>query len=159
MIQRVDSSLVDAWETLIHPGAQTDAAETSGYHFDLAQEPTLLAARARSELHMLVRALADADFEVATTYVCQNEEDPWDAKRFETAIAPFFEQYEKIVLTPDARNSRRTLLKPSGPRTWDVSQVIVDPDGDDFWAIEGLIDLSKQRDPEGPLVQLRRIGS
>jgi hypothetical protein len=159
MIQRVDSSLVDAWETLIHPDAQTDAAETSGHHFDLAQEPTLLAARARSELHMLVRALADADFEVATTYVCQNAEDPWDAKRFETAIAPFFEQYEKIVLTPDARNSRRTLLKPSGPRTWDVSQVIVDPDGDDFWVIEGSIDLSKQRDPEGPLVQLRRIGS
>ena len=42
MIQRVDSSLVDAWETLVHPGAQTDAAETSGYHFELAQEPTLL---------------------------------------------------------------------------------------------------------------------
>jgi hypothetical protein len=158
MIQRVDSSLADAWETLIHPDAAIDATATPGVPFDLAQEPTLLAARARSELHMLVRALADGDFEDAATYVCQDDEDVWDSKRFEAAIAPYFERYQKIVLTPDARSPRRTLLKPSAPRSWEVSQVIVDPEGDNFWAIEGVIDLSKQRDPEGPLVRLRRIG-
>jgi hypothetical protein len=159
MIQRVDSSLVEAWEKLVHPEAQTDPAEAPGYHFDLAQEPTLLAARARAELHMLVRALADGDFETATACVRQDGEDPWDSKRFETAIAPFFDEYEAIVLAPHARSPRRTLLKPSGPRSWDVSQVIVDPEGDDFWVIEGVIDLSKQRDSEGPLVRILRIGS
>jgi hypothetical protein len=159
LIQRVDSSLAEAWEKLIHPEAQTDPVETPGVHFDLAQEPRLLAARARSELHMLVRALADGDFGGATACVRQDGEDLWDSRRFETAIAPFFEQYQEIVLTPDARSPRRTLLKPAGPRSWDVSQVIVDPDGDDFWVIEGVIDLSKQRDPEGPLVLILRIGS
>jgi hypothetical protein len=159
MIQRVDSSLVEAWEKLVHPEAQADPAEAPGYHFDLAQEPTLLAARARAELHMLVRALADGDFETATACVRQDDEDPWDSKRFETAIAPFFDEYEAIVLAPHARSPRRTLLKPSGPRSWDVSQVIVDPEGDDFWVIEGVIDLSKQRDSEGPLVRILRIGS
>jgi len=39
-----------------------------------------------------------------------------------------------------------------------VFQTLVDPEGDELWAIEGVVDLARQRDPEGPLVQVRRIG-
>jgi hypothetical protein len=39
-----------------------------------------------------------------------------------------------------------------------VAQVLCDPVGDDLWALHGEVDLTGQRDPEGPLVRLRRIG-
>jgi superfamily II RNA helicase len=159
MIQRVDSSLADAWERLMAPETSEAAPDVDPAPFDLAQHPKLLAARARSELHALVHALAIHDFEAAALCVYQDPEDPWDADRFERAMAPFFEEYERLVFTPDARNSRRTLLKASGPRSWDVSQVLLDPEGEELWAIEGTIDLSRQRDPEGSLVRVRRIGT
>jgi hypothetical protein len=106
-----------------------------------------------------VRALAEGDFGAAATCVHQDADDPWDAPRFEQALAPYFEEYEQILFTPEARNSRRTLIKSTGPRRWDVSQVLVDPQGDHLWAIHGAIDLSQQRDPEDPIVGIRRIGT
>ena len=159
LIKRVDSSLIDAWEILTDPTPETEASKAEARRFDLAAQPTLLAARARSELHALVHALSKADFEAAASCVHQDADDPWDALRFEQALAPYFEEYDEILFTPEARNSRRTLVKSTGPRRWNVSQVLVDPQGDHFWAIEGAIDLSQQRDPEDPIVRIRRIGS
>jgi superfamily II RNA helicase len=159
MLGGVDSSLVEAWETLLHPepGRPREAREAP-LVFDLAQEPRLLAARARSEMHVLVRALAEGDYESAAAAVLQDPDDRWDAGRFESALAPFLEEYDRVVFTPDARQARYTLLQPTTPRKWDLSQVLVDPVGDGLWAIQGEIDLTSQRDPEGPLVCLRRIG-
>jgi len=37
--------------------------------------------------------------------------------------------------------------------------VLVDPAGDNLWALHGEVDLRGQRDPEGPLVGLHRIGT
>ena len=104
-------------------------------------------------------SLIEADFEAAESCVHQDADDPWDALRFKHTLAPYFEEYEKILFTPEARNSRQTLIKSTGPRRWDVSQVLVDPQGDNLWAIEGAIDLSQQRDPEDPIVRIRRIGT
>jgi superfamily II RNA helicase len=158
LLQRVDSSLVEAWEALLHPAERPAEAAAAPLRFDLASQPRLLAARVRSELHGLVRALAARDFSEAAGCVRSDPDDPWDEGCFERALAPFFEEYDGIVFTPDARQSRRTLLKKTGPRTWDVSQVLVDPLGDELWAVQGEVDLISDRDPEGPLVRLRRIG-
>jgi hypothetical protein len=156
----VDSSLVEAWETLLHPEpGRPREARGAPPPFDLAREPRLLAARARSEMHALVRAFAEGDYESAAAAVLQDPDDPWEAQRFESALAPFFEEYDHIVFTPDARQARYTHLEPTAPRKWNLFQVLVDPAGDGLWAIHGEIDLTGQRDPEGPLVRLRRIGT
>jgi len=156
----VDSSLVEAWEILLHPepGGPREQIEAAP-RFDLAQEPQLLAARVRSEIHVVVRALAEGDYAAAAAAVRQDPDDPWDADRFESALAAFIEEYGHIVFTPDARQARYTHLRPMAPRKWDLFQVLVDPEGDGLWAIEGEVDLAGQRDPEGPLVRLRRIGT
>jgi hypothetical protein len=39
-----------------------------------------------------------------------------------------------------------------------VSQRIFDPEGDDDWMLECLVDLTIQRPDEAPLIALRRIG-
>ena len=83
---------------------------------------------------------------------------PWDAERFKAALAPFFAEYPEIVFTPDARRHQWTQLKETGERTWKVVQTLLDPEGDNLWAIEGEIDLRDPEAPEGPLVRLVRIG-
>jgi len=155
LVQRVDSSLVEAWERLLAP---PPGAPEAGEPFDLARQPKLLAARVRAEMHALVRALASGELEEAAAGVRQDPEDPWNARRFGDALAPFLAEHGEVVFTPRARQARHTLLKATGPRTWDVFQTLVDPRGDLDWAVEGCVDLSGQRDPEGPLVRLRRIG-
>ena len=156
-LQRVDSSLIEAWEALLEPRPAAEAASPPA--FDLALHERLLGARVRAELHALVRALAEGDFEEAARGVRQDPEDPWDAARFAAALAPFLEEYGRLVFTPEARQARHTLLKPRGPRRWDAFQVLVDPEGDDIWALEAEVDLQGQRDPEGPILRVRRIAS
>jgi hypothetical protein len=155
MIEQVDSSLVEAWETLDAP-PEANLAEPPP--FDLADHPRVLAARVRTELHALVSALSTGDHRKASECVRQDPDDLWGAARFEAALAPFFEEYAELVFTPDARGARRTLLRPEGRRRWTVFQVLVDPKGDDLWAIEGEVDLTRQRDVAGPLVRVRRVG-
>jgi superfamily II RNA helicase len=158
-LQRVDSSLMEAWEKLLEPEAapREPAAETPP--FDLALHERLLRARVRAEFHALVHALARGELDEAVRCVRREEEDPWDAARFERALAPFFEDYERLVFTPAARQARHTLVKRTGPRSWDAFQVLVDPEDDNLWAIEAEVDLRRERDPEQPLLRLRRIGT
>jgi len=160
MLLRVDSSLVEAWKSLVAPAAPAgDAAPASPHHVDLAAAPRMLAARVRSEAHVLVRALAIGDYEAAAAAVRQNAEDPWDAPRLEAALSPFLEQYAGLVFNPYARQANFTQLKPVSKRSFRWTQVLVDPDFDELWALEGEIDLSRERDPEGPILQLRRVGT
>ena len=160
LIRRVDSSLISAWETLADPRRRNpknpkprpvDSISPNNRHCSPR-------ARDRTSTRSCTRS-PKATSGAAAACVHQDADDPWDAPRFEQALAPYFEEYEQILFTPEARNSRRTLIKSTGPRRWDVSQVLVDPQGDHLWAIHGTIDLSQQRDPEDPIVGIRRIGT
>jgi hypothetical protein len=158
MIARVDSSLLEEWESLLHPSLAKEAAPEPVPRLDLALTPKAFRARVRSELHSLVRALAEGDYEEAARWVRQEPDDPWDAARFERELAPFLAEYGRVSFTAEARRAHYAVLKPTGPRTWDVSQVLLDPRGDNLWALSGEIDLSSEKAPEGPLVRLRQIG-
>jgi len=129
--------------------------------FDLARHAKLLAARARTEMHELVHALAEEDYAqaVALTKPGVDEQgEPWNEEGFRAALTPFRAEYGDIVFTARERRSSFTTLKSTGPRTWDVIQMLADSAGDNLWAVEGEIDLTKERDPEGPLFRIRRIG-
>ena len=63
------------------------------------------------------------------------------------------------MLDARSRQARFTRLEAVAPRRFDVVQVLCDPEGDDSWALFGEVDLSRERDPEGPLVRLVRIGA
>ncbi len=161
MLTRADSSLLEEWQRLVRVGLSpaVQGGEETRPDFDLARQPRVLAARVRAELHRLVRALAARDFEEAELCVSQDPRDFWSAARFGQALEPFFEDYDEVVFTPQARQPRNTVLKSTGPRTWDVQQVLVDPEGDNLWCLQGAIDLEGETSPTGPLVRLRRIGT
>jgi superfamily II RNA helicase len=155
----VDSSLLEAWESLVAPAPATELAPAAAPRFDLAGQPRLLTARVRSELLSLVRALAARNYEEAARCVHPDPDDPWDAARFEAALAPFLEEYGAILFTPEARRAHHTSLRAGGLRHFDITQVLCDASGDNLWALHGEIDLRQDRDPDLPLVRLIRIGT
>ena len=159
-IAAVDTSLLEAWEDLVAPGeARESEPAAPAPRFDLASQPRLLAARVRSELMSLVRALAAGDFEEAARWVHPDPEDAWTAERFASELAPFFEEYGEILFTPEARRAHHCRLDPVAERCWRVTQTLCDPAGDGLWALHGEVDLRRDRDPEAPLVELVRIGT
>jgi Domain of unknown function (DUF3516)/DEAD/DEAH box helicase/Helicase conserved C-terminal domain len=158
MLGRVDSSLLEEWESLVAPAARMPAGPPPRQPFDLARHPRVLAARIRAELHGLVRALAAGRYDEASACVRQDPDDLWEAERFERAFEPFFAEYERIVFDPRARRGDLTLIKPTGARRWDVHQVLLDERDENLWSLEGEVELGEGV-PEGPLVRLRRIGT
>jgi hypothetical protein len=91
-------------------------------------------------------------------------DDPWTAERLEAALAPFVERYGELpAFTPEARQAHRTRIdkdpaEAGGGRRWRVRHTLVDPEGEDFWAVEGVVDLASPDAFEGPLITLRAIG-
>jgi superfamily II RNA helicase len=160
LLARVDSSLVEEWESLVHPGEPRErpsATAAPRQAPDLARHPKALAARIRAEMNQLVRALATGRFEDAAACVRQDSDDPWDAARFEAALAPFLAEYGRIVFDPHARLSEHTSVQPLAARRFAVRHKLLDPAGDGFWYVDGEVDLAAERAPEGPLVEVRAI--
>ncbi len=159
MLGRVDSSLVEEWESRTSPGIpRAGVPPPRPEPLDLARHPRALQARVRAELHGVVRALAQGHYEDAAAGLRQDPDAPWDAARLEAALEPYYAEYERIVFDARARRPELGLMKPRGNRQWDVFQTLLDERDEQLWSLEGEVDLREERAPEGPLVRLRRIG-
>ncbi len=158
-LQRADNSLTKAWEAMV-AGTDEAVVEIEARAIDVTANPKLFAARVRAEMHALVQALARRELDEATVLVrAGDEDDAWTAERFSEALAPFDAVYDRIVFDHRARQPAFTRLDAEGPRQWRVRQVLCDPEGDDLWYLDAVIDLRGEMTPEGPLVTLRDIRS
>jgi superfamily II RNA helicase len=179
MLRQVDSSLVDEWESLKDGSAARRAAlaaaaaadgATAARRRDLADDAKALAARVRAELHALMRALASRRYDEAVAAVAAPAVDdagaePWTPERFEQALAPYWAEHASISVTPAARRPSQTLIQPLGPRRWRAQQRLVDPEGDEDWVLDCIVDLGAGPDDPaaaradvGPIIDLQRIG-
>ena len=60
-----------------------------------------------------------------------------------------------------ARSPRKTVLAEVGPRVWEAQQILVDPEGDEDFAIHVRVDLTAPLAPgqeSAPLIELMRVG-
>lgn len=166
LVEQTDSSLLEEWEAMLHPDIlvrtrHREAAREVLWLQELLADPKTFMARVRSEMHLLVRALSNRDWEEAAAAIRQDPADPetvWDADRFEAALAPFFEEHGTLIFGPEARRHQWTQIRATGDRTWEVTQTLLDPEGDNLWATYGAIDLRDPHAVDGPLVRLSRIG-
>ncbi|HRE89626.1 MAG TPA: DUF3516 domain-containing protein, partial [Myxococcota bacterium] len=155
-LARVDSSLIQEWEKLMYgEGAVASDVEEV---VDISKDKKALRARIRAELHAIARALSIGDWEEAAAACWPDPEEPWTATRFEQAMAPFFEEHERLVFDHQARMADKTLVRQVGAFRWEVRQVLCDPTTENTWAIEGVVDLEEDRNPEGPMVRVGRVG-
>ncbi|HMI94820.1 MAG TPA: DUF3516 domain-containing protein, partial [Polyangiales bacterium] len=169
-LKRVDSSLVEEWERMLDAEGSRAPEERAERVHELARDPRLLRSRIRSELHILVQALAARDYEQAVDSVrviavpaapevSDSDATPWTVERFEHALAPFFEQHERIVADHRARQTQWTILEELEPKLWRVRQVLLDPADDNTWFLDTRVDLREGEPAEGPLIELLAISS
>jgi hypothetical protein len=168
MLARVDASLLTEWERLV----QGQEGGTEVVSVDISADRKRFVARVRAELHGLVRALVASDWDEAARSVAPS--DGWDAAAFRDALAPFVEEYGAVGFDARTRLAEHTAITAVGPHQWTVRQRLLPrtrlevdqhewagpDDGPDegTWAIEGRIDLRRDTDPVGPIVEIAAIG-
>ncbi len=161
MLARVDDSLVTEWESLKDGEVAEAAVERPT---DISANPKAFRARIRAELHAVVRALAIEDWDEAAASVRQVEGMEFGPKDFAEALKPFLAEVGRVVFDGRAKQAWNTVITPDGPHRWTVRQVLVGPfdaEADEdgaVWSIDGVVDLRDGTDPQGPVVQVLRIG-
>jgi superfamily II RNA helicase len=156
LVRQTDASLLDEWESL-RTGAEAPAPAPAQAGRPIVDDPRAFAARVRSELHRVVKALADKDYARAAQLFAPAE-PPATAARLEAELGPYWAEHAAIVTTPVARRPSYTLLKQLAPQKWQAQQRLLDPEGDEDWMIECEVELSGPPVGGAPLIALRRIG-
>jgi superfamily II RNA helicase len=157
LLREVDSSLIDEWESLKDPKTQATRSAPAAKPIDLAHDPRARTSRIRADLHRLVRTLAARDFEAASRLVVEGAE-PWTPDRLSRALSPYFTAHKQILTTPASRAPRFTRIEELEPRRFRAQQTIVDPEGEEDWAVDCIVDLTGPISDELPLLDLQRIG-
>ncbi len=168
MLERVDTSLIEEWESLRHPELILEGeGDAKTVHRllaarELRSDPQRLASRLRAEMHLLVAALSHRDWEEASACVRRSGDHPsalTTPEDFAEALAPFYEEFDQLRFDHQARLTEHTQISETGNNRWKVVQILVDPEDDNLWHIEGEVDLSDEASIEGPLVAVKRIGT
>lgn len=191
LIRGVDSSLVDEWEAMrvdgvpagiaapeVEPLQTLDpVAKPPSDVRELAKSPRAFAARVRRDVHALVAAIARRDYGGALRLLWPAEgEVAWTAASLEAAMAPCFERFGAIDMTPRARMPANTLIRmltDEGGGRWEVIQKISPPRAraatveeeiaaealsDECWVLTCLVDLNAERPDGAPILSLRSVG-
>ncbi len=172
-IELTDSSLLEEWESLLHPellAKKKDEREKvveALWVRQLIESPRVLAERLRAEMHLLVHALAQKDWEEAAERVGaagiegiegSGAAEAWDARRFEHELAPFFAEHAQLLDTPEARRHQWTRIEPAGDRQWTVTRTLLDGEGDNNWGLRVRVDLRTVAAVDQPLLRMEWVG-
>ncbi len=149
VVRQTDSSLLDEWERLSDPSRAAEADV-------LPPTPENITANERA-FTVLVRNALFRRVELAALRrwgpLGELEEEAGSAMTgldWREALAEYFEDHASIDTGPDARGPAM-LLVDRRPGTWEVQQIIGDPEGDHDWRITATVDLAAS-DEAGELV-------
>jgi superfamily II RNA helicase len=159
MVRAVDSSLLDEWERIRRPEAWIEPTATpegpiEPGEIDVTQDEKAFTVLVRNAMFQLLRAIARKDWTAAGALTAPASDGAPFA--FEQELAPFFAEHPAIRLDPSARAPDKTQITRDG-RIWQVVQVVSDPEGDDDWAIDGVIDLAASRAAGRPVMTVRGV--
>jgi len=149
VVRQTDSSLLDEWEALSHPGAvpvPPDPLEPP--------RPPRLTSQPRAFRVLVRNALFRRVELLALRRVEQLSEMDAEAGWAEAADA-YFAEHGSVGTGPDARGPALFLVD-EGETEWRVQQIVDDPEGHHDWRVVATVDLPAS-DEEGELV-LRDVG-
>lgn len=139
MVRQVDSSLLDEWEALRHPGEEPVVTQT------LPEKPPPVTGNERA-FRVLVRNQMFRRVELAArrAYAELGELDSaagWNDIEWEAALEGYFEQHGTLGIDADARGPAMLMIEKE-PDVWRVRQIFDDPAGDHDWGISAEVDLA-----------------
>jgi superfamily II DNA or RNA helicase len=155
LVRQVDSSLLEEWEELSHPGAEVDDAPV----VPPAPPSVVTNERAfrvlvRNELFRRVQlaALDDADalgeLDAASGF---------DAARWGEALDAYYAVHDSIATDADARSSAMLMIE-QGPDAWTVRQIFADPAGDHDWGLSAVVDLAASAEQGVAVIRVTDVG-
>lgn len=134
LVRQVDSSLLDEWEQLTAPGAETDAENVASG----AQTIRPISANQRA-FRVMIRNAMFRRIELAARRDWTALDELGTGPDWASELEPYFAEYDSIGTGPDARGPQLFLARPHGD-LWEVRQVLDDPAGDHGWALQATVD-------------------
>lgn len=149
LVRGIDSSLLDEWEALTHPEDDEDAASEirSTSVRALSAQTKVLRTMVRAAMWQRVEDIA---MEREENLARLDWEAGWDQERWAEALDDYYDTYDHVVIEDKAR-SPRLLRITEESRRWIVTQTVMDPEENNDWVIQGVVDLDAV-DEAGELV-------
>jgi len=158
LVRQTDSSLLDEWEALIHPGTDPAAvrplAESGAPPRPLTGNPRAFRVLVRNAMFRRVELAAFGRWDALGEL---DADAGWDAAAWQDAIVGYREEYDELGTGPAARGPSLFMVT-EGPDTWTVRQVFDDPDGDRDWGISATVHLAASDEAGEPVVQVTDVG-
>lgn len=151
VVRQTDSSLLDEWEALSHPDELVGRSRRDLEPDPLEpRRPPALTSQPRA-FRVLVRNALFRRVELAALRrVEELEEMDGSEAGWDDALAAYFAEHASLGTGPDARGPGLFLVE-EGQGTWQVQQVVDDPEGHHDWRITATVDLAAS-DEAGELV-------
>ena len=153
VVRQTDSSLLDEWERLSDPDRLPEDAAPDV----LPPTPERITANVRA-FTVLVRNAMFRRVELAALnrwqqlgeLEAEHAGTSMTAEDWRDALEAYFAEHDSIDTGPDARGPQMLLVERN-ELTWEVQQILGDPEGDHDWRVFGTVDLAAS-DEEGELV-------
>ena len=173
MVRAVDSSLLDEWERMLAGPEQAILAAAAAAD-EPARDRTSRATSAGSRCSCATPCssccapLARRDWAAAAALfgapvrggrgAASASEDEWTAARFEQALAAVLRGARRPPHRPDGARAAEYARRPGRSRgTWEVVQVLCDPEGDDDWTLSVTVDLEASAKAGRPVLVMRGV--
>lgn len=158
MLARVDTSLIDEWESMFNGAPEEIAAEEITLKpYDPRINHKAFVAKIRAELFHLTRLLSQKNYEDAIAAVANSDE--WSEQRFEKILEDFYQEHGKIIADPRARSPELSRITKLSETKYTVTHTLLDDHDENMWHLVVSIDLDIPRDESMPLIKLETIES
>ncbi|WP_028476587.1 RNA helicase [Nocardia sp. CNY236] len=137
VVRQVDSSLLDEWEQLTNPGAQTDTGQVA-----VGADTTRPISANERAFRVMVRNAMFRRVELAARRRWDSLTELNPSLDWAEALVEYFAEYEFIGTGSDARGPQLFHIQRR-PGFWQVRQVLDDPAGDHGWSIDAVVDLTE----------------
>ena len=158
LVRGIDSSLLDEWEKLRDPNWKPTEvpADAAPEFVDITRNKRELTALIRQEIFHFLRSLSAGKFADAAALV-----PPWSAEEISSRMTEYFLNHARLMLDPEARNSRHTYVSPTGDdaNLWRAQQVLVDDEGANDWQATFQVSLAKAREDGRVTLELLGVES
>ena len=152
LIRQVDSSLIDEWERLQNP--QSSAAEIRPQSIDVTSHTRAFQVMIRNGAFRWIQLFARTDYNGLAAEAVGDLSDPDQVKDLAT---PYWDDFDEVLTGPDARSSRWFAINSQNDKTYEVEQIICDPNGFNEWRISGIVDLAQSREAGEAVMKLTNI--
>ncbi len=155
-----DASLLEEWQRLSDPAAVIEAEPEEDFEEDdVTRDRHAFLVLIRNAVWRLVQSLARRDFERAAGHLAGDATSrSWSPEDLERALHDYFEEYGEIRTDPQARNPKN-LLVHRGETSWQIRQLLVDPEEDLSWSLLLDVDLAASREAGQVVMQLLAVDS